>query len=317
MSFILKMVSLATMRECGASMNAQMHVHASTDEWVVISEWRIDDVVHCPLLDRLLPGRLGTYILPSDATFHLRAPFNEQGSRSTRAVSTTKEGSVWSRKGKASMSDDDSSSVLYGSTLLIHNETRVEVRPTCKSDLLEALARERELRREEGRARSGSGVDEERREEYESGGRRGRKEKERGIVGKEGGVGGEKDGGVGEKDGGVKEKSKKNSKRGVDTVLQYEPSVHHLTVPTASELEEEEGGGVVEEDEGEDGGGEEDEEEEEEDEIGEVGGETEVCEGTRSKDKKSKGGGGGGGAGKRIDDEYTDEEGGFEDDGVE
>ena len=295
------MVSLATMCECGGGdgiVNVQMHVHAFTDEWVVTSKWRIDDVVHCLLLDRLLPGRLGTYIFPLDAVFHLRAHPSEEGS--VPMVNTRKEGTVRSRKGKANVSENYSSLRDRNTFLIDNDDTRVEVSPTCKTDLLEAIARERELGREEGRAKGGSGVDE-KREDHELGGRQGKKEKE-----------------------GIKDKSRKNSKRGEDTVLQYEPSVHHLTVPTALELEEEDGGGVVEEEEGEDGGGEdggeEDEEEEEEDEVGEAGGETEMCEpsGSRSKEKKSKGGiSGGGGAGKRIDDEYTDEEGGFEDDGVE
>lgn len=45
------------------------HVHIRCNEWEVTSDVAIVDVPFCKVLDRILPGRLGSYIYPDDAVF--------------------------------------------------------------------------------------------------------------------------------------------------------------------------------------------------------------------------------------------------------
>lgn len=50
------------------------YVHVTTDEWNITSDIPIgDDLLTCSILDRVLPGLLGGYVLPFDSVFHLRA----------------------------------------------------------------------------------------------------------------------------------------------------------------------------------------------------------------------------------------------------
>lgn len=45
------------------------HVHARSSEWEITSDRAIADVPFCDVLDRILPGRLGSYVYPADAVF--------------------------------------------------------------------------------------------------------------------------------------------------------------------------------------------------------------------------------------------------------
>ena len=48
--------------------------HMQTEEWTITSDVPLDDVLSHAPADVILPGRLGAYVYPSDAVFHLRDP---------------------------------------------------------------------------------------------------------------------------------------------------------------------------------------------------------------------------------------------------
>lgn len=57
----------------GRPASVRAHVHLSTDEWKITSDVRVEDVSTAPkVLDRILPGRLGSFVYPDDAVFSLR-----------------------------------------------------------------------------------------------------------------------------------------------------------------------------------------------------------------------------------------------------
>ena len=48
------------------------HVHHESEAWLITSNYKIFDVLTCPLVTRLAPGNLGTYLYPEDAVFTKR-----------------------------------------------------------------------------------------------------------------------------------------------------------------------------------------------------------------------------------------------------
>lgn len=61
-------VALRDMSE-GAYRHA--HVHAKRNGWIITSSHSISDMLTVTPLQRVLPGFLGTYLYPDDATFHM------------------------------------------------------------------------------------------------------------------------------------------------------------------------------------------------------------------------------------------------------
>lgn len=49
------------------------HVHRATKDWSITSAYSVDDTFDAttPILTVTLPGRLGTYVYPADAVFHV------------------------------------------------------------------------------------------------------------------------------------------------------------------------------------------------------------------------------------------------------
>ena len=50
-------------------VSRKKHIHVQCKEWDVTSDHSISEVPFCKVLDRVLPGRLGSYIYPCDAVF--------------------------------------------------------------------------------------------------------------------------------------------------------------------------------------------------------------------------------------------------------
>jgi hypothetical protein len=62
-------ISLRTLRDRAACGRV---VHHATPEWTITSNEPLEALLHCPLLSRTLPGRLGTHFYPEDAVFAMR-----------------------------------------------------------------------------------------------------------------------------------------------------------------------------------------------------------------------------------------------------
>ena len=52
------------------------HVHNETDDWEITSGHRVDEIATVDIVERMLPGRLGSFIYPSDAVFTLKKSAN-------------------------------------------------------------------------------------------------------------------------------------------------------------------------------------------------------------------------------------------------
>lgn len=82
-----------------ASVAPLRHVHASYDDWRVTSDVPVDTLPDT-VLDVILPGRLGRFIYPSDAVFHIegreatRWADYERVAREERSLCCATEGRV-------------------------------------------------------------------------------------------------------------------------------------------------------------------------------------------------------------------------------